>query len=201
MKVLITGFAPCVAHPVNTSYEVKNAISDNVDGIEIIKEDMISSYQRPLDHIEMLIEKHHPDVFICMGQALRREVISIEKVGINYQNEEREWAVDDDGFVPKDRPIIAGGPDGLFSNLPIQNMLKHMREEDFPCEMSLTAGAIGCNNALYSVMYLIRTKYPDMMGGFIHLPAHHQHPRRLHKSYDVEYLARGVEAALKGLLD
>ena len=67
--------------------------------------------------------------------------------------------------------------------------------------MSLTAGAIGCNNALYSVMYLIRTKYPNMMGGFIHLPAHHQHPRRLYKSYDVEYLAHGVEAALKGLLD
>ena len=201
MKVLVTGFAPSTSHPVNTSYEVKNALSTNVDGIEVIGEDLISSYQHPLDEIERLIEKYHPDVFICMGQALRREVISIEKIGINYQNEERDWAVDEEGFIPKDRPMIEGGPDGLFSNLPIQNMLRHMREEGFPCEMSLTAGAIGCNNALYSVMYLIRTKYPNMMGGFIHLPAHHQHPRRLYKSYDVEYLAHGVEAALKGLLD
>jgi pyroglutamyl-peptidase len=201
MKVLITGFAPSTSHPVNTSYEVKNALKDEIDSIEIIKEDLISSYQRPLEPIEALIETHHPDVFICMGQALRREVISLEKVGINYQNEERDWAVDEDGFLPKDRAIIENGPDGIFSNLPLTKMLKHMQEEGFPCEISLTAGAIGCNNALYSLMYLIRTKYPNMMGGFIHVPAHHQHPRRLGKSYDAEYLARGVEAALKGLLD
>lgn len=201
MKVLVTGFAPCESHPVNTSYEVKNALRNNVEGLEIVTDNMISSYQHPFDHMEKLIEKHHPDVFICMGQALRREVISLEKVGINYQNEERDWAVDDDGFLPKDRSIVEGGPDGLFTNLPIQKMLKCMQDEEFPCEISLTAGAIGCNNALYSIMYLIRTKYPHMMGGFIHVPAHHQHPRRIIKSYDVEYLARGVEAALKGLLD
>ena len=201
MRVLITGFCPSESHPVNTSYEVKNALKPNIEGIERICEDLISSYQHPLDYIEMLIEKHHPDVFICMGQALRREVISLEKVGINYQDEDRDWAVDEDGFVPKDRPIIEGGPDAFFTNLPIQNMLRHMKEEGFPCEISLTAGAIGCNNALYSVLYLIRTKYPDMLGGFIHVPAHHQHPRRIGKSYDTEYLARGVEAALKGLLD
>ena len=60
---------------------------------------------------------------------------------------------------------------------------------------------IGCNNALYSVLYLIHTKYPNMMGGFIHVPAHHQHPRRIGKSFDTQYLASGVETALRGLLD
>lgn len=201
MKVLVTGFAPNVSHPVNTSYEVKKALRNNIEGLEIVTDDLVASYQHPLEAIEKLIEKHHPDVFICMGQALRREVISLEKVGINYQNEERDWAVDDDGFLPRDRAIVEGGPDGLFTNLPIQKMLKRMQDEEFPCEISLTAGAIGCNNALYSVLYLINTKYPNMMGGFIHVPSHHQHPRRLIKSFETEYIARGVEAALKGLLD
>lgn len=201
MRVLITGFSPSESHPVNTSYEVKNALSDHVDSIELIREDMISSYRHPLDYSDMLIQKYHPDAFICMGQALRREVISLEKVGINYQNEERDWAVDEEGFIPKDRPIIEGGPDAFFTNLPIQKMLQRMKQEGYPCEISLTAGAIGCNNALYSVLYLIHTKYPNMMGGFIHVPAHHQHPRRIGKSFETEYLARGVETALRGLLD
>lgn len=201
MRVVITGFSPSESHPVNTSYEVKNALSDHVDGIELIREDLISSYRHPLDYIDMLIQKHRPDAFICMGQALRREVISLEKVGINYQNEDRDWAVDEEGFVPKDRPIIEGGPDAIFTNLPIQAMLQRMKQEGYPCEISLTAGAIGCNNALYSVLYLIHTKYPNMMGGFIHVPAHHQHPRRIGKSFDTQYLASGVETALRGLLD
>lgn len=199
MRVVITGFKPNQSHPVNTSWEVKNALSDHIGDIEVIKEDMIASYHHSIEYIDSLIQKHHPDVFICMGQALRRECISLEKVAINYAFEERDWAVDDDGFVPKGMTIVEGGPDGMFTNLPIERMLERIKQTEFPCEISLTAGAIGCNNAMYSVLYLIRTKYPQMMGGFIHVPGHHEHPRRVRKTYSVQEIARGVEAALKGL--
>ncbi|AEF85053.1 pyrrolidone-carboxylate peptidase (5-oxoprolyl-peptidase) (Pyroglutamyl-peptidase I) (PGP-I) (Pyrase) [Treponema primitia ZAS-2] len=199
MRVLITGFQTSKSHPVNTSYEVKNALNRKVGKVEIIPEDMIGNYHTTIPYMEKLIEKYNPDAFICMGQALRREVISLEKIGINYQNEERDWALDDDGFLPKHRTIVERGADGYFTNLPILKMLEALKKEEYPSEISLTAGAIGCNNALYCIMHLINTKYPKMMGGFIHVPSHHQHPRRLVKSFDVEYLARGVETALKVL--
>ena len=94
---------------------------------------------------------------------------------------------------------MPGGPDGLFTNLPIERMLESIKEQGFPCEISLTAGSIGCNNAMYSVLYLIHTRYPDLMGGFIHVPGHHEHPRRVRKTFSVQEIAAGVEAALKGL--
>lgn len=199
MRVVITGFKPSQSHPVNTSWEVKNALSDHVDGIEIIREDMIASYHHSIEYIDGMIQKYRPDAFICMGQALRREVISLEKVAINYAYEERDWAVDDDGYLPKGEAIVPGGPDGLFTNLPIERMLESIKEQGFPCEISLTAGSIGCNNAMYSVLYLIHTRYPDLMGGFIHVPGHHEHPRRVRKTFSVQEIAAGVEAALKGL--
>lgn len=199
MRVVITGFKPNGSHPVNTSYEVKNALSGQVGGIEVIKEDMIASYHHSMEYIDELIQKYHPDAFICMGQALRRECISLEKVAINYAFEERDWAKDDDGFVPRGMTLVEGGPDGLFTNLPIDRMIQRVNDSGFPCERSLTAGAIGCNNAMYCVLYLIRTKYPEMMGGFIHVPGHHEHPRRIGKTYSVQEIAGGVEAALRGL--
>ncbi|GHV94235.1 pyrrolidone-carboxylate peptidase [Spirochaetia bacterium] len=199
MRVLVTGFRTNKSHPVNTSYEVKNALNRQIDNVEIIPEDMIASYHNTIPYMEELIRKYNPDAFICMGQALRREVISLEKVAINYQNEERDWALDDDGFLPQHRPILEDGPDGYFTNLPILKMLEALKKESYPSEISLTAGAIGCNNAMYCILHLIHTKYPRMIGGFIHVPSHHQHPRRLIKSFDVEYIARGVETAIKVL--
>ena len=201
MRVVITGFQPSESHPVNTSWEVKNALSDHVGGIELIREDMIGSYHHSIEYIDRMIQKYHPDAFICMGQALRRDYLSIEKIGINYAYEERDWAKDDDGFVPKGMTLVEGGPDGIFSNLPIDKMVAKVKEAGFPCEMSLTAGAIGCNNALYCVMYLIKTKYPNMMGGFIHVPGHHEHPRRTMKTYSVAEIAKYVEIALSALED
>ncbi len=201
MRVLITGFAPSAAHPVNTSYEVKNALPDEIEGMEIIRENLIGSYHHSLEYIDKMIQKYQPDVFICMGQALRRSYLSIERIGINYAFEERDWAVDDDGFVPKGIAIIEDGPDGIFSNLPIEKMIDRVKKTGFPAEQSLTAGAIGCNNALYTLMYLIKTKYPDIKGGFIHVPGHHEHPRRIGKTWSVQEIADAVTEALKGLQD
>ena len=201
MRVVITGFKPSESHPVNTSWEVKNALADRVGGIELIREDMIGSYRHSMEYIDEMIQKYNPDAFICMGQALKRDYLSIEKIAINYAFEERDWAKDDDGFVPKGITLVEGGPDGIFTNLPVDKMLARVKEMGFPCEMSLTAGAIGCNNAMYHVMYLIQTKYPNMLGGFIHVPGHHEHPRRIGKTYSVAEIARSVEAALSGLED
>lgn len=202
MKALITGFELDAACPYNSSFEVMQRLNKRVGALEIVTDALRCDYRDPVGVIRALAEKHHPDVFLCMGQALRREVISLEKIAINYQHDEREPAAgggDYYGFVPRHRPVVEGAPDVYMTNLPVDAMLARLKERDFPCEISLTAGAVGCNNAMYSVLYLIRTKYPEMMGGFIHVPGHHEHPRRVRKTYSVQEIARGVEAALKGL--
>jgi pyroglutamyl-peptidase len=201
MKVLLTGFEPDEAVPVNTSFEVLKRLPEAIGSLEIVTDQLRCDYRAPMSVVEALAEKHHPDVFICMGQALRREVISLEKAAINYQHDDRELPMSGDyyGFAPKHRAVVEGGPDVYFTNLPIQRMLKAMQQADYPCEISLTAGAVGCNNAMYSVLHMIHSQYPHMMGGFIHVPGHHEHPKRIRKTYDLDYIAHGVETALSVL--
>lgn len=202
MKALITGFELDAACPYNSSFEVMRRLNKRVGALEIVTDALRCDYRDPVGVIRALAEKHHPDVFLCMGQALRREVISLEKVAINYQNDEREPAAgggDYYGFVPRHRPVVEGAPDVYMTNLPVDAMLARLREREFPCEISLTAGAVGCNNAMYSLLHFIHTEAPHMLGGFIHVPANHEHPRRMKKSYSIDYIAEGIEVALSAI--
>lgn len=200
MRALVTGFELDQACPVNTSYEVVRRLPGHVGNLEVTADVLRCDYRRPLEPVEELIRRFRPDIFLCMGQALRREELSLERVAVNFQDDSRPASAgggDYYGFVPHGRPVVPDGQDAYFSNLPLERMLARLQEEGYPCSISLTAGAVGCNNAMYSVLYLCRTRYPGMMGGFIHLPAHHQHPGRIKKSFSVEYLAHGIEVALE----
>ena len=199
MKALITGFELDAACPINSSYEVMKKLPSHVGDLQVVTDALRCDYRDPIGVVRALCEKHQPDVFICMGQALRREVISLEKVAINYQFDAREASAgggDYYGFVPKGRPVVPGAPDVYFTNLPIDRMLERLKASEIPCEISLTAGAVGCNNAMYSVLHLAHTERPGMLGGFIHIPAHHEHPRRIGKSFSVDEIAHWVETAL-----
>jgi pyroglutamyl-peptidase len=45
-----------------------------------------------------------------------------------------------------------------------------MRAAGLPAKVSDTAGTFVCNNIFYGLMHLIATKYPELRGGFIHVP-------------------------------
>ena len=45
-----------------------------------------------------------------------------------------------------------------------------MRENGIPAFVSYTAGTFVCNDLMYSLLYLISKKYPDIRGGVMHVP-------------------------------
>jgi pyroglutamyl-peptidase len=183
------------------------ALKTKAGNVEIIPEGLVGSYRHAIPEIDAMIQKYKPDAFISMGMALRREVISLEKVAINYQNDNnydnKQFFSYRDPYgytaAGKYLPVVEGAPDGYFTNLPIVKMFEALKKAEFPSEISLTAGAVGCNNAMYSILYLINTKYPSMLGGFIHIPGHHEHPGRRVKTFSVEYIAQGIETAVSVL--
>lgn len=203
MKVLVTGFELDEVCPVNTSNAVLKELAASCGPITIVTEELRADYRHQVEMLDKLWEKHHPDAIICLGQALRREVISLEKVAINFQDgtPRGKMGADYFGFIPDQRKVAEDGPDGYFTNLPIERMLRALKSECFPCEISLTAGAVSCNTAMYSVMHLIATRHPETLGGFIHIPAHHEHPGRVKKSYSLSYIARGIETAIRALAE
>ena len=49
-------------------------------------------------------------------------------------------------------------------------MVKHMNENKIPASVSNTAGTFVCNHVMYGILYMIDKKYPNIRGGFIHIP-------------------------------
>ena len=167
MKVLLTGFDPIGGDKVNPAEEAVKMVSDNINGAQIIKITIPTVKTKSVQVIEQAIEKHNPDIVISVGQAGGRFDITCERVAINIDDFRIE---DNEGNQPIDQIIQKDGQPAYFSNLPIKAMVKHMNENKIPASVSNTAGTFVCNHVMYGILYMIDKKYPDIKGGFIHIP-------------------------------
>ncbi|HJB26906.1 MAG TPA: pyroglutamyl-peptidase I [Firmicutes bacterium] len=166
-KVLITAFEPFLDVATNSSYEALKAVPELIDDKQVIKEGLPVSYRRTPEELKQLIEKHRPDVVISLGQAAGRTKVNLERVAVNLMDAN---AADNDGLVLHDAVIAQDGPVGYFTKLPVRKMYDHAQELDLPIDFSLSAGGYICNLTMYTILALCETEYPDMIGGFIHVP-------------------------------
>lgn len=49
-------------------------------------------------------------------------------------------------------------------------MVEEMKKGEIPCSVSNTAGTFVCNHVMYGILYMAAKKYPNIKGGFIHVP-------------------------------
>lgn len=167
MKVLITGFDPFGGESINPALEAVKLLPSTISGAEVIKIEIPTVFRKALEHIEAAIEKHNPDIVISIGQAGGRFGITPERVAINIDDARIE---DNEGNQPIDLPIYEDGQSAYFSSLPIKAMVKEMSENGIPGSVSNTAGTFVCNHVMYGILYLVDKKYPNIKGGFIHVP-------------------------------
>jgi pyroglutamyl-peptidase len=167
MKILITGFEPFEAEPVNPSWEAVRHLPDSVAGAEVVKLQIPTVFGRSADVVRDAIREHDPDVIISVGQAGGRFMVSPERVAINMDDGR---IPDNDGQQPIDLPIRDDGPPAYFSTLPIKAMVSAMRGAGVPAVVSNTAGTYVCNHIMYQVLYMIDHEFPGRRGGFIHVP-------------------------------
>lgn len=167
MKVLITGFDPFGGESINPALEAVKALPDTIAGAEIIKLEIPTVFRKSLEKIEENIIKHSPDIVISIGQAGGRFGVTPERVAINIDDARIE---DNEKNQPIDIPIFKDGETAYFTNLPIKAMVKEMQDGEIPASVSNTAGTFVCNHVMYGIMYMIDKKYPNIKGGFIHVP-------------------------------
>ncbi|MGL5346243.1 MAG: pyroglutamyl-peptidase I [Peptostreptococcaceae bacterium] len=167
MKVLLTGFDPFGGEPVNPAEEAVKMVSEKINGAQVIKITIPTVRTKSVKAIEEAIEKHKPDIVISVGQAGGRFDITPERVAINIDDFRIK---DNEGNQPTDEMIYGDGQPAYFSNLPIKAMVKHMNENKIPATVSNTAGTFVCNHVMYGILYMIDKKYPNIKGGFIHIP-------------------------------
>jgi len=167
MKVLVTGFDPFGGDKINPAFEAVKLIPATVAGAEVVKEEVPTVFGKCGVVLEQCIEKHKPDIVICVGQAGGRSVMSIEKIAINLAEAR---IPDNDNQQPSDEPTVKDGPIAYFSRLPVKAIVKTIKENGIPSSISYTAGTYVCNDIMYRLLHLIETKYPTIKGGFIHVP-------------------------------
>lgn len=167
MKVLITGFDPFGGESINPALEAVKKLPDTIAGAEIIKLEIPTVFRKSLKKIEENIIKHNPDIVISVGQAGGRFGITPERVAINIDDAR---IPDNETNQPIDLSIFEDGEAAYFTTLPIKAMVEEMKKGEIPCSVSNTAGTFVCNHVMYGILYMASKKYPNIKGGFIHVP-------------------------------
>lgn len=159
--VLITGFEPFGKASLNPSSEIlKHITGDNiVTGILPV------TYSQSADRLLKLIGLHNPDVVICLGQAEGRNQITPEKIAINLDDAR---IPDNEGVIRTHSAIVADGPDGYFSTLPVAKIVEAIKAQEIPCSLSLSAGTFLCNHIFYVAQHYLKST--NVMSGFVHVP-------------------------------
>ncbi|MFV0558239.1 MAG: pyroglutamyl-peptidase I [Enterococcus sp.] len=167
MKVLVTGFDPFGGEPINPAFEAVKLLPDTIANAEIIKLEVPTVFGESGEKVREAIVTHLPDIVICVGQAGGRATVTFEQVAINLIEAR---IPDNKGNQPFGAPVKADGPTAYFTNLPIKAMVKHVHEAGLPASISYTAGTYVCNEIMYNLLYTIDSEFPEVKGGFIHVP-------------------------------
>ncbi|KGO32438.1 pyroglutamyl-peptidase I [Oenococcus alcoholitolerans] len=167
MKLLLTGFDPFGKDDINPSFEAVKKMPDKIEGIDILKLEIPTIFNKCAEIIHQQIVETKPDIILCIGQAGGRYAITPERVAINLDDAR---IADNAGQKPVDRKIKNDGQTAYFSQLPIKKMSKAIISSGLHSCVSNSAGTFVCNHIMYQVQYMIDKEFNNIKAGFIHIP-------------------------------
>lgn len=199
MKLLLTAFDPFGGDAVNPALEAVKLVADKIGRFEIVKLEVPTVFRKSIERVAQVIEEEKPDAVLCIGQAGGRFEITPERVAINIDDARIK---DNEGNQPIDTKIFEDGENAYFTTLPIKAMVEAIREANLPAAVSNTAGTFVCNHLMYGVLYTLAKNYPNIKGGFTHVPfIPEQVARRTPVApyMALEDIKRGLEAAISAI--
>lgn len=168
VKVLVTGFSPFLGEKLNPSELLLSSISKEFH--QEARIDVLSlpvSFQQAFAKLgERLLQERY-DVILLLGQAGGRADICFERVALNWIETEHP---DEDGLRPETGSVMPGEAEALFTSLPIESWVAHLKALGVPAKVSLSAGAYVCNDLYYKTLLMIRSQYWTTQCCFIHVP-------------------------------
>ncbi len=198
MRLLITGFEPFGGSPINPSEQVVHALEKNPPGsLELFTAILPVDRERGPAALLSAIQAYNPQAVLCLGEAARRPVVSVERIAVNLM----DYRIpDNSGQQVTDLPVRPEGPAAYFCTLPVREIANAIQTAQVPVELSLSAGAYLCNQVLYELLHEQAAHRPLMRGGFIHLPALPEqviHSSPQSPSMSLETSLRAVRAAIE----
>lgn len=163
VKILVTGFEPFGGESVNPSKAVLTPLQARFPQICISV--LPVEFERSWAVLQNELERHTPQVVLCLGEAGGRSKISLEHAALNWADAR---IPDHAGAQPRDLKLLECGPNALFSTLPLRALEERLRALELPVEISYSAGTYVCNALFFNLMNSLEGT--NVLAGFVHLP-------------------------------
>ncbi len=168
MKLVVTGFEPFGDHAENPSrLIVRRLAAERVAGVELVTDELPTVFGEAGARVTALMDEHRPDLLLMVGVAGNRTVISVERIGLNFDDTARP---DNAGRAAEARPIREGGPLARMATLPLAAMRDAIAATGLPVEISNHAGTYVCNHVLYAALHHAEETGMATRVGFLHVP-------------------------------
>ncbi len=163
--LLITGFDPFGGETVNPAWEAVSRLPETIGGFRLTKLCIPTVFGIAADTVLAAARADAPDVILCVGMAAGRDAVTPERIAINIASAKKP---DNAGNMPQESPILPGGPDGMFSTVPVSAMADAITAAGLPGRVSNTAGTFVCNDTLYRLLH--HYAGTTVRVGFVHVP-------------------------------
>jgi len=198
MKILLTGFEPFDNSPINPSEQIVHTLaSESISGVQIDTAVLPVDLRHGPTALIDVVKVSEPEAIICLGQASRRAVISIERVAVNLL----DFRIpDNSGNQVEDQPIEPNGPAAYFTTLPVRKIYDTLKAKGIPAELSLSAGTYLCNQVTFTLRHYLKEKDLKVSAGFIHLPALPEQAAQMKgsiPSMSLETMIQGIRFAIQ----
>lgn len=170
MTILVTGFEPFGGIAENPSQAIVEALARRTEerrGAELVTQILPCEFRGAGARIMTLIRELRPDAVISVGLAAGASAIRLERHALNLND---SASPDNAGDLATGRPIDSDGPIGYWSTLPLDAMLRALRERNIPAVISNHAGAYVCNHVFYTARRELERLGRMTPCGFIHVP-------------------------------
>lgn len=166
--VLLTGFEAFGGERINPSELVVRYLDGRTVAGRTIRARVFPVHaERVAANLDDAIAEADPDLVVCMGQAIGRPAIALERAAVNKLDFSQPANV---GSIPKDLPVVPGGAQSLPSTLPLDAILSAWTAHDVPAYISESAGTYVCNQVFYQLQARGAGSESAMVSGFVHLP-------------------------------
>lgn len=169
-KILITGFTPFDQSEKNPSgdwvnWMIARSMPQKSEERQLKGVVLPVSFHEAFPTLKAVIDDFCPDVIVLTGLASKREVLTVERIGINWIDAR---IPDNDGVQIFSSKIDETGPDGIFTTIPVERILSLAQVASVPMKLSTSAGEYVCNDLLYKTLLYTRQKKTTVT--FIHIP-------------------------------
>ena len=192
--LLITGFDPFGGGTVNPSWEAVRRLPDVIGNYRLTKLQIPTVFREAFETVLAAAREDPPDVILCVGQAGGRDAVTPERIAVNVMDAR---ICDNRGNRPQEAPVVPGGPDGIFSTVPVRAMADAICAASLPGRVSNTAGTFVCNDTLYRLLH--HYAGTSVRAGFVHVPYLPEQAGNSAPSMTLETIIAALTAAIGAL--